>query len=130
MPIPMMPLNRNMGKESPDNPCPKLYDQIPRNVTANVNRQKLASVPPMSLAERWPHTKEIENKMVVKNAANTAAKLVSRGLRVENREEVGVDVGSSPRQQKTRETNSRQFLPVIRTSARHCRRGLQHALLS
>src|SRR5882762_5871104 len=54
-------------------------------IVAQVRRQKFASVPPMSLAERWPHTTEIENKMVVRNAANTSAKLRSRKSRVEGR---------------------------------------------
>lgn len=34
-------------------------------------RQKLASVPPISLAERCPQTDETENRMVHRKAANT-----------------------------------------------------------
>jgi len=43
---------------------------------AQVSRQKFASVPPISFAERCPLITEIENKIVVRNAANTARTLV------------------------------------------------------
>src|SRR5437016_4923130 len=48
---------------------------MPSSNVAAVNRQKLASVPPMSLAERWPQTTDIENRIVVRNAGNTAQTL-------------------------------------------------------
>src|SRR5881396_4015104 len=48
-------------------------------MAAKLSRQKFASVPPSSLAVRLPHTAEIENSTVVRNAANMAAVFTGRG---------------------------------------------------
>ena len=69
--MPIIPLQRKIGKASPDSPAPNTYDHTPNMSVAIVSRQKLASVPPMSFADRCPHTTDIENKIVVRNAANT-----------------------------------------------------------
>src|SRR5438093_888447 len=47
-------------------------------MAAKQSRQKFASVPPSSLAVRLPHTAEIENSTVVRNAANMAAVFTRR----------------------------------------------------
>ena len=66
-----MPLARNSGNPTPDNPDPQVYAQAASNTVATVIRQKFASVPPISRADRWPHRTESEKNIVVSNAANT-----------------------------------------------------------
>jgi len=75
IPIPIIPLRKNNGNAFPSRPIPKPYAQIARKSVAQVSLQKFASVPPISFAERWPLMTEIENKIVVRNAANTARTL-------------------------------------------------------
>src|SRR5438270_8197166 len=69
--MPIMPLRRKNGKAAPVRPFPKAKAQMARNAAAHRRRQKLASVPPNNLDERWPHTTDAENKMVVRNAGST-----------------------------------------------------------
>jgi hypothetical protein len=96
MPIPIIPLRKNNGNAFPSRPIPKPYAQIARKSVAQVSRQKFASVPPISFAERWPLMTEIENKIVVRNAANTARTL---GKPVQNFKEGNIDtcVNVNPR---------------------------------
>jgi hypothetical protein len=42
-------------------------------MNAAVSRQKLASLPPISRADRCPQITDIENRMLANNAANTRA---------------------------------------------------------
>jgi len=71
-PTPIRPLTRKMGKASPYKPCPQEFAQRPSSAVENESRQKLASAPPMRLAERHAQTMEADQRMVVRNAANTA----------------------------------------------------------
>src|ERR1035441_4092387 len=57
---------------------------MPSSSAARVSRQKLASVPPISLADRWPHVIEMENNNVHNSAANTGRTLAGLGPPVEN----------------------------------------------
>src|ERR1017187_4961934 len=57
---------------------------MPSSRLARVSRQKLASVPPISLADRWPHVIEMENNNVHNSAANTGRTLAGLGRPVEN----------------------------------------------
>src|SRR6266481_8633135 len=82
--MPIMPLKRKTGKALPDNPMPNPYAHTPNRSVAIVSRQKFASVPPMSFAERCPHTTEIENRIVVRKAANTGRNLMGRAAGVES----------------------------------------------
>ena len=70
-PMPMMPLRRKNGNAAPVRPFPKPKAQMASKAQAHRSRQKLASVPPSSLAERWPQTTDAENKMVVRKAGST-----------------------------------------------------------
>src|SRR5258706_14966868 len=83
MPIPMMPLTRNTGRASPPKPIPKPKAQMLRKSVAKVSRQKLASVPPIILADRWPQTTETENKIVDRNAANTGRTVMIEGAKLQ-----------------------------------------------
>src|ERR1051326_7362776 len=78
IPIPTMPLRKKIGKARPDSPIPSEYDHAPRKIAAQVCRQKFASVPPISFADRWPLTTEIENRIVLRNAAHIAKNLEAR----------------------------------------------------
>ena len=71
MPTPTSPLMRNSGSAWPPSPAPNAKDHPPSISVALLKRQKFASVPPIMLADRWPQTPEIANKIVDNNAANT-----------------------------------------------------------
>ena len=57
----MIPLTQKMGNVRPESPCPKTSAHSPRKKQAQTSRQKLASVPPISFAERVPQITEMEN---------------------------------------------------------------------
>src|SRR5262249_1036118 len=86
IPMPRIPLRRKVGKAGPSRPLPNPYAQTERKRVAQVRRQKLASVPPINRAERWPHTTEIENRTVVSKAGNMARTLRRRAVTVQSRE--------------------------------------------
>lgn len=73
MPNPMQPLMKKMGNALPESPTPKFSPNNPSKMAAKHIRQKFASVPPSSFADRFPHTADIENRIVVRNAAITRA---------------------------------------------------------
>ena len=62
-----------MGNALPERPTPKFSPYSPSRMAAKHIRQKFASVPPSNFADRFPHTADIENRIVVRNAAITRA---------------------------------------------------------
>jgi len=73
IPNPIAPLITNTRKPAPPTPPPNTCAYTASSAAANNSRQKFASFPPMICAVRLPHTAEIENRIVVKNAAAIAA---------------------------------------------------------
>jgi hypothetical protein len=71
MPIPTTPLRRNVGNACPSSPLPNPKAQVPSNSVAATRRQKFASVPPSTRAERCAQTMERANRTVQSSAANT-----------------------------------------------------------
>src|ERR1035441_7531469 len=57
---------------------------MPSSSEARISRQKLASAPPIILADRWPQVIETENRSVHNSAANTGRTLAGPVRPVEN----------------------------------------------
>ena len=72
-PKPMQPLTKKIQKPWPLTPAPAKCAQAASSNAAKQRRQKFASVPPSIFDVRCPHTAEMENKIVVRNAAHTRA---------------------------------------------------------